>query len=109
MRCEAESHVERTDVQVERTDLHVERTDVDHPAWWIGFDCAHVGDTPNLDFITDPEAREFYRMSRWESLDDGVFRDIDYVRTECFNIIIQAIAAPGQASPGDLGDGPESD
>lgn len=46
----------------------------DSDLWWIGFDCAHAGDKTK------------HSPSRYR---DNVFRDIDYVATECESLANQ--------------------
>lgn len=50
----------------------------DHPGlWWLGFDCAHLGDlVPG-------------NPSRWR---DEVYRDLEYVRRECARLAAQLAA-----------------
>jgi len=51
--------------------------------WWVGFDCAHLGDViPGLGLQ-----------------DDGVYRDESYVRAELENLARQAAEATMQEVP----------
>lgn len=47
---------------------------------WIGFDCAHLGDTW--------PGRALY----WQGADIGVYRDVPYVRSECESLAAQCVA-----------------
>lgn len=53
---------------------HVPKED-EQPVWWFGFDCAHGGDyCPK--YYGDDDAKKYYSLS----LDDGIYRNINYVR-----------------------------
>ena len=49
--------------------------------WWLGFDCAHLGDAP------DPSLPHRSILSGW---DDGVVRTQEYVEAQCRSLIDQA-------------------
>lgn len=52
--------------------------------WWLGFDCAHCDDlAPGYHPILGDE---------YSSLFNGVYRDINYVRTECASLAAQLAA-----------------
>jgi len=53
-------------------------------AWWVGFDCAHLGDAQ------DPELPASYVMDRYWN--DSV-KSQDYVRRQCMQLCEQAKAA----------------
>lgn len=53
--------------------------------WWIGFDCAHLGDSP------DPELKKKKGVNAWSlAWDDGVVRSQEYVEAECRSLCEQA-------------------
>lgn len=56
------------------------------PAWWIGFDCAHLGDArePWPEVTTLAAHRPISRL-----LDNGVVRNLYYVMQECEKLAIQ--------------------
>ena len=62
------------------------------PGNWIGFDCAHSGDLPDMDYVSRyfPDdlrsADDFYALST-----DGTVRLAEYVLKECHHIVDQLI------------------
>lgn len=52
--------------------------------WWIGFDCAHLGDAP------DPTLSSYHES--WRGT-DGVVRSQAYVEEQCRSLCEQAAAA----------------
>ena len=63
----------------------VEILDADSYAkyWWIGFDCAHAGDT-------SPGMASFLSITR-----DGSYRDMVYVKAETERLAVQIAAEAG--------------
>lgn len=67
--------------------------------WWIGFDCQHVGDLPDLE-IADQHYKEYARLifgghyeGKWSVKDQA------YVETWCRRLCEQAKAADFDAEP----------
>lgn len=53
-------------------------------AWWLGFDCGHVGDLlPNWHYIPG-----FLNLS---ATGDGIYRDLEYVRAEVTRLAAQLV------------------
>jgi hypothetical protein len=58
-------------------------TGIDTGKWAIGFDCAHSGDK-------SPSLAHFLKNSPYDNpYDSGVYRNIEYVERECYDIIVQ--------------------
>jgi len=55
--------------------------------WWVGFDCAHYCDAPDLSLPMNEELRKIYRA------DDGIVRTQDFVESECRSLCAQAAKA----------------
>jgi hypothetical protein len=53
--------------------------------WWIGFDCAHSGDSSPLD------------EAQYQSMSGGAYRDVEYVRYEVERLAKQAAEFDGCA------------
>lgn len=64
---------------------HVPQAGESDDVWWLGFDCAHGGDSAPI--TRDP----YYHES-------GAYRNVAYVKAECARLVTQAIAA---AEPND--------
>lgn len=58
-------------------------------AWWVGFDCAHLGDLP------DPSLPGGAEMARYTGhyFEHETVKDTPYVEAECRNLAEQAKAA----------------
>lgn len=57
-----------------------------HDVWWLGFDCAHLGDfVPGMDDISPRRLEEF--QSGYSS-----YKNIAYVENECRSLAKQAVA-----------------
>ena len=54
-------------------------------AWWLGFDCGHVGDAP------DPELPGYYARGNWSGND--TIKGTGYVTLQCMILADQAKAA----------------
>ncbi len=54
-------------------------------AWWVGFDCAHLGDAPDPDL---PGSEHMLRAGL--SVDWGTVKTTEYVSEECRNLARQA-------------------
>lgn len=54
--------------------------------WWLGFDCAHLWDVmPRMQYLTQ---------------DEGVYRDMAFVKGECHHLALQIAAAGEQPCAG---------
>lgn len=66
--------------------------------WWVGFDCAHAGDSPDPELITTPSESEFQDiMSLFGMMDfsrgGGTVYTQEMVQTECKSLCLQAAEA----------------
>jgi len=66
------------------------------PGFWIGFDCAHYRDVPDIDMAKAVFGdNKFLKLKKELAIEfgteDGFIRTSDYVETECLNIIRQLI------------------
>lgn len=61
-------------------------------AWWVGFDCAHVGDAP------DPALPGSEHMTRTGLYEDSVIRTTEYVAAQCRGLARQAAVAKGKSA-----------
>jgi hypothetical protein len=66
----------------------VDRGNPEDNAWWIGFDCGHCWDAPDISLLTSPEALSIYNC-----LNNGIVRSQEYVENECKNLCEQAYNA----------------
>ena len=57
-------------------------------AWWVGFDCAHAFDAPDLELLKN-ETKEVLQILKGISK-GGVVRTQEYVEEECKNLCLQA-------------------
>ena len=71
---------------------------VESDLWWIGFDCGHAGDAPDLDLVEklwgdDPKIRQRLDFEYEYPLhfDDDVLRSNEYVQQECRSLVDQII------------------
>lgn len=57
----------------------------DSDLWWFGFDCAHSGDLIpyQLSWISPSD------MGRFSEIIEAVYRDIEYVKSECDSLALQ--------------------
>src|SRR5690606_8583713 len=56
--------------------------------WWLGFDCAHLGDvSPGMDARSRELGHPPLRFG------DERYRDVGYVRRECASLAAQLVAA----------------
>ena len=53
---------------------------------WLGFDCAHSGDAPDQNLLSDILSRSYNSFS-------GIARSTEYVRKNVFRLILQAQVA----------------
>lgn len=54
----------------------------DPVGWWVGFDCAHLGDyCPGMSHL----------ISRFLDLDNLVYRDMNYVENQLMNLVDQML------------------
>ena len=66
----------------------------DDDGWWIGFDCAHMGDACDWDLASESYRRDFEAMPYAFSLfEQGVIRTTKYVRDQLEYLGLQASAA----------------
>jgi len=59
----------------------------DDNAWWLGFDCAHLGDAP------DPSLPGGERSVRARQFPGDTIKGTEYVVSECVRLAVQAAAA----------------
>ena len=70
---------------------------IDCELWWLGFDCGHYGDKNDLEMLEelwsdDEIIRSRIKIEKAYSMgDDGIIRDLDYVRGECMSLVDQII------------------
>ncbi len=66
---------------------HVPKPGRPHKVWWLGFDCAHLGDLSPARAARD-------RGGQWESMHDAdIYRDRSYVEAEVRSLAAQVKAA----------------
>jgi len=53
--------------------------------WWIGYDCAHSGDRPELSKIKNEETRKVYEKFPQH----GEIRSLEYCIEQCENLALQ--------------------
>jgi hypothetical protein len=75
------TYSEACDGDQEHGICHVPRPGEPEHLWWIGFDCAHLGD------FTPGTAAHYPDIG---SLNNGVYRDMAYVRGQCIRLARQA-------------------
>jgi hypothetical protein len=56
--------------------------------WWLGFDCAHLGDLSPYDAVQ----RHHEPRAYWSHRQDDVYRDLSYVKAECATLAAQLAA-----------------
>lgn len=65
-----------------------------HPdQWWVGFDCAHIYDAPNIRYMSPELAKEYIEAHTSGDILLGfkrIFRDEEYVKRQIENLIAQA-------------------
>ena len=61
--------------------------------WWLGFDCCHAGDAPDLTLIDEAGVREHYSTPSSAYFMHGTIKDTAYVEAECRSLCEQAQAA----------------
>ena len=59
--------------------------------WWIGFDCAHMGDAKDPSLLSDSYKESFSRYPSIMGMAGDVIRTKEYVEQECKNLIDQII------------------
>jgi hypothetical protein len=65
-------------------------------AWWLGFDCAHLGDAKDPDLLTPEQRRyeeDFSRRYPRHFTDRETVKTTEYVTAECCRLAEQAAAA----------------
>lgn len=69
----------------------------DDDAWWLGFDCGHVGDAKDRALLdSEAIAMEIEMERAGVSLrGHGVIRSTEYVASECQRLAEQAVSAAG--------------
>lgn len=74
--------------------------------WWFGFDCAHLGDSPDPELMSDVH-KEIIGSSY--GMNFGVVRSLEYVEYECVQLASQLQAARSllleRADPGTADEG----
>ena len=58
--------------------------------WWLGFDCGHSGDRPDLDLPMDEAGKLIAKTLATASIDNGKIRTTEYVEQQCMNLCEQA-------------------
>lgn len=66
----------------------------DDNGWWIGFDCAHMGDGCDWDLASESYRQDFKAMPyAFSSFNEGTIRTTEYVKDELENLGEQAAEA----------------
>lgn len=60
--------------------------------WWLGFDCAHLGDKSGMAWDAIRPLSDYPRSDHGD-----VYRDVAYVKAECTKLAAQAMRAGGPA------------
>lgn len=62
---------------------------------WIGFDCAHISDAPDIAAVSDKFNISYAEAEQYAFFDmDGHIRSTEYVVQECKNLIDQIVKEP---------------
>jgi len=61
-----------------------------HDVWWLGFDCAHLGDQTPYDVAKAEHEGHRYP---WGLRAEDVYRDLEYVKAECASLARQLVSA----------------
>lgn len=69
------------------TICHVPEPGQSDKVWWLGFDCAHLGDA--TDFALPKEIRDRYADLKHAGKSTEVYRDLHYVKGEVANLAKQ--------------------
>lgn len=64
------------------------QTQPDTDLWWIGFDCAHYGDRPDMEAIQRyyPENKHLMQYAASLSFDGDTVKTLEYVKENCIHI-----------------------
>jgi hypothetical protein len=55
-------------------------------SWWLGYDCAHLGDARDPELMSDKYKEAF---SHWSNFTEGTIRTLDFCVAECESLAKQ--------------------